>query len=208
MDGNTISRDNEYSEPSTVNRQPSTVSEPETPAQGNAQPLSKKEMIELASGLRQGLKKAEVISLRLDAYEQAVEVEEAEKAALESRLSLENAQTEWNAYANSLESKLVQLALTNAELRLEGKILHVAVGTITDRSHVQAEMMRLLDTLRHRLHDPALKIQIKLDESKAQELQAQMPKRPLTTKEKLDKMIEINPVVEDLMKRFDLKLDE
>lgn len=188
--------------PETRNQQP------ESPAQGNAQPLSRTEMIELASGLRQGVKKAETISLRLDAYEEAVAVEEAEKAALESRLSLENAQSEWKAYAESLESKLVRLALSNAELRLSDKMLTAVVASNTDRSHLQSELMRLLDTLRSRLHDPHLKIQILLDESKAQELQPQAPKRPLTAKEKLDNMKTVNPLVDDLLKKFDLRLDE
>ena len=181
---------------------------PESPASGNAQPLTRREMIELASGLRQGLKKAEAIPLSLDAYEQAVEVEEAEKAALESRLSLDNARIEWKAYAESLESNLVRLALTGAELRLEDKMLTATVFSITNRNHVQGEMMRLLDTLRRRLHDPALKIQVALDETKAREMKPQAPKRPLTTKEKIDRMKEINPLVEDLLKRFELKLDE
>ncbi|MBK8196284.1 MAG: DNA polymerase III subunit gamma/tau [Lewinellaceae bacterium] len=181
---------------------------PESPAQGNALPLSRSEMIELASGLRQGLKKAETIPLRLDAYEQAVEVEEAEKAALESRLTLENARLEWKAYAESVDSKLVRLALLGAELRLEDKKIVAVVSTNTDRSHLQSELMRLLDTLRSRLHDPRLKVQIEIDEARAQALMPQAPKRPLTAKEKLDTMREINPVVTDLLQRFDLRLDE
>ena len=195
---------------STVDgRQPAANNpQPETPAHGNAQPLSRSEMIELASGLRQGLKKAETIPLRLDAYEEAVAVEEAEKAALESRLSLENALSEWKTYAESIESKLVRLALASAELRLDDKVLTAVVATNTDRSHLQGELMRLLDTLRHRLHDPRLKIQVELDESKAQELLPQAPKRPLTAKEKLDNMKIVNSLVDDLLKRFDLRLDE
>ena len=165
-------------------------------------------MIELAYGLRQGLKKAEAIPLRLDAYEQAVEVEEAEKAALESRLTLENARLEWKAYAESVDSKLVRLALLGAELRLEDKKIVAVVATNTDRSHLQSELMRLLDTLRSRLHDPRLKVQIEIDEARAQALLPQAPKRPLTAKEKLDTMREINPVVTDLLQRFDLRLDE
>ena len=181
---------------------------PETPASGNAQPLSRTEMIELASGLRQGLKKAESVSLRLDSYEEAVAVDEAKKASLESRLTFENAQSEWKAYAASVESKLVRLALSGAELRLEEKVLIATVATNTDKSHLQAELMRLLDTLRSRLHDPRLKIQVELDENKAQELQAPVPKRPVTAKEKLDNMKEINPLVDDLLRRFELRLDE
>jgi DNA polymerase-3 subunit gamma/tau len=202
------------SAPSAVHRPPSTVDRPptavatDTPATGNAQPLSKKEMIELASGLRQGLKKAEVISLSLDAYEQAVEVEEAEKAALESRLTLDNARAEWVAYSASVESPTLRQAMTAAELALDDKILSATVGMTTHRGLLQQELSRLLDRLRSKLHDPALKIQILLDEAKAQELRPQAPKRALTVREKLDKMKEINPLVEDLLKKFDLKPED
>jgi DNA polymerase-3 subunit gamma/tau len=215
VEGDANSNGNHYPPSSILHPPPSTVAEPTTNNQqptthaGNAQPLSKKEMVELASGLRQGLKKAEVISLRLDAYEQAVEIEEAEKAALESRLSLENVQVEWKAYAESVESNLLRLALTSAELRLEEKTLVATANSITNKSHIQAETPRLLDALRRRLHDSALKIQIQLDENKASELRSQSAaKRPLTKKEILDKMKENNPLVADLIKKFELKMEE
>lgn len=191
---------------SPVTPPPAAVSE--TPATGNAQPLSKTEMIELASGLRQGLKKAEVISLRLDAYEEAVAVEEAVKAALESRLTLENAQTEWSAYGAALESPTLRQAMSLAQLSLDDKTLTATVGMTTHRGLLQQELSRLLDTLRQRLHDPVMKVQIVLDEARAQELRPAPPKRPVTAKEKLDKMKEMNPFVDDLLKRFELKMDD
>lgn len=175
---------------------------------GNAMPLDRSEMIALASGIRQGVKKAESIPLRLDAYDEAVEVEEARKAGLQSRLSLENIQAEWATYANSIESNLVRMALTGADLRLEEHLLTVTVKSIIDRNHVQNEVMRLLDTLRHRLHDMSLKIELAIDETKAREQQVVRPPRALTAKEKLDRMKEANPMLDELMKRFDLKMDE
>jgi hypothetical protein len=185
-----------------------TPPQPPKTGNGNALPLDRDEMIALASGIRQGVKKAESIPLRLDAYDQAVEVEEAHKASLQSRLSLENIQTEWAAYASSIESNLLRMALTGAELRLEGHILMVTVKSITDRNHVQGETLRLLDTLRHRLHDMTLKIEVAIDETKAREQVVARPARALTTKEKLERLKEANPMVDELLKRFDLKLDE
>jgi DNA polymerase-3 subunit gamma/tau len=185
------------------------VAEPESPAVlSNAQPLSRDAMIELASGLRQGLRKSEAIPMRLDAFDQLVEEEESHKASLQSRLSLENAQLEWNQYAASLESNLVRLALSSAELQLADNVLVVIANSSTNRNHVQAETMRVLDTLRRRLHHPGLKIEVKLDESKAQEQIAARPARPLTAKERLDKMKESNTMVGELLRRFDLKMDD
>jgi len=187
-------------QPSTLNPQPSL---------GNAQPLSDDVLANISQGLRQGRMKAEAIPMRLDAFDQLVEEEENHKASLESRLSLENIRTEWQAYAALLNSNLSRLALSNAELRLEGKILSVLVGTTIDQNNVKAEVPRLLETLRRRLHDSALKIEVVLDDQKiAVQAQAARTVRPLSNKEKLDKMKETNPLVEDLIKKFDLKLND
>jgi len=195
--------------PPTSNGNSSSVQRPASNIPtANAHELGGSELAELRSGLRQGLKKAEVISLSLDSYEQAVATEEAQKAAQESRLTLENARTEWVAYAASLESNLVRLALTNAMLRLEGKLLTATVGSSIDRSHLQSEMMRLLDTLRRRLHDLTLKIEVVLDDTKLAEQAAPKVQRPLTKQEKLERMKEMNPAVGDLIRRFDLKVDD
>jgi DNA polymerase III subunit gamma/tau len=174
----------------------------------NAHELGSSELAALRTGLRQGLKKSENIPLSLDAYEQAVAEEEARKSAQESRLSIENARAEWAAYAAAHESNLVRIALSNAALRLEGKRLTATVGSTIDRSHLQGEVSRLLDALRRRLHDPALLIEIALDEAKSAEQTAPKVQRPLTKQEKLERMKEANPAVEDLIRRFDLKLDD
>jgi hypothetical protein len=171
-------------------------------------PLDRSEMIALASGIRQGVKKSESIPLRLDAYDQAVEVEEAHKASLQSRLSLENIRTEWAAYAQSMDSNLVRMAFTGAELRLDQHLLTVTVKSGIDRSHVQGEITRLLDTLRHRLHDMSLKIELVIDETKAREQTIAKPARAFTAKEKFERLKSSHPMVDELVKRFDLKMDE
>jgi len=174
----------------------------------NAQPLSKEQMSALANEVNLGLKKADKISLRLEAFDAAVEVEEAQKAALESRLTIENATAEWKSYAVSLESNLVRLAFSAATLRLDGNMLIASVKSTIDRSHIASEINRLRDTLQHRLHDRKLFIQVEIDESMAAPAQAQAPKRPLNNKEKLELMKEANPFVEQLIQRFDLKPEE
>jgi hypothetical protein len=166
-------------------------------------------LADISQGLRQGRMKAEAIPMRLDAFDQLVEEEENHRASLESRLSLENVRTEWQAYTALLNSNLSRMALTNAELYLEGKILRVIVGTTIDQNNVKAETARMLETLRRRLHDTALKIEVVLDDKKlAEQMQISRTVRPLTTKDKLDKIKETNPFVEDLIRKFDLKLND
>ncbi|MFN0036446.1 MAG: DNA polymerase III subunit gamma/tau [Saprospiraceae bacterium] len=196
-----------YALPNAVSK----VAEPDaplTPHTGNAQPLSPVEIADIRKGLRQGSMKLEAIPMRLDAFDQLVEDEENHRASLESRLSLENARTEWLAYAASLSSNLARIALHNAELDLEGETLRARVGTTIDQNNVQGELMRLVDTLRRRLHHPLLKIELQLDEKKlVEQAQAARAARPLSNKEKVEKMIEANPLVGDLIQKFDLKLD-
>jgi DNA polymerase III subunit gamma/tau len=173
----------------------------------NAQELNSDQMRALAGDINLGLKKPEKIPLSMAAFEAAVAVEEAHIAQLESRLSLENAQTEWTAYAQNVDSNLVRLAFTNAQLSLHDKTLQVLVKSGLDKSHVQAEMIRLLDTLRRQLHDPALKIQLEVDESLATEVKVQAPPKPLSSREKWERMVDINPLLTDLKERFGLEAD-
>ncbi|MBL7808188.1 MAG: DNA polymerase III subunit gamma/tau [Saprospiraceae bacterium] len=177
----------------------------------NAHTLSNKDIVDVRKGLRQGSMKLESIPMRLDAFDQLVEEEETHRASLESRLTLENARSEWHAYAALLDSNLVRIALTNAELRLEDKVLKAIVGTTIEQNNVKGEMARLMEILRKRLHDNALKIEVILDDQKkAEQEQAQAARvvRPLTSREKLDKMKESNPLVDSLIRRFDLKLGD
>ena len=175
---------------------------------GNATELSRDALNTLTTAVKLGLKKAESFSLRLDDYDNAVELEEAENATLKSRLNLENAKAEWRAYAESVESKLMSLALSNADLKLVDKTLTASVGSTIDQNNIKSEILRLQDTLRNRLNDKGLKIRVELDSLKIEEQMAFQAPRPLTPKEKLDKMREINPLVDDLLTRFNLKMED
>lgn len=178
------------------------------PANANATQLNPEQMAALKGELRTGVKKAERVSFRLESFDEAVAIEEAHKAGRESRLTLENAQTEWLAFAETLDSKLVQIAFANTRLELQQHTLVARVKSGMDKNHVQAELMRLLHTLREKLHDIRLQIRIEVDEGLAAEIKNPAPARPLTLKEKWDKMLEINPLLDKLKQRFDLKLEE
>ncbi len=212
--GNTGQGSTSYAVPKASSRvsepeQPTTNQQPAPTLNGNAQPISSEVLADISQGLRQGRMKAEAIPMRLDAFDQLVEDEENHRASLQSRLSLENVRTEWQAYAAMLNSNLSRMALTKAELRLEGKILTVLVGTTIDQNNVKAEVARVLETLRRRLHDNALKIEVILDDQKiAEQAQAARVVRPLTAKDKMDKMKEISPFLEDFIQKFDLKLND
>lgn len=188
----------------TTTGQPAIATHPST-----ASELSAEAMATLKTELNLGLKRAEKISLRLEDFEEAVAVDAIELAGRESRLTLDNVRTEWQAFANTTPSPTLRQALTSANLRLEDTTIVATVGLTVHRALINEEMSHLLDTFRAHLFDPTIKIRVEIDEAKAAEVQAAtQPKRPLTVKEKLDKMREVNPLVSDLLQRFDLKLDE
>lgn len=189
----------------------STPARPATPpvsSNGNAKEISRDVLSTITAEVNLGLRKSEAIPMSLDAYDSAVEKEEARKATLQSRLNMENLRIEWQAYAQSIDSKLMRLSLSNAELQLNDKHLTATVSTLIDQNNIKNELLRLTDVLRRRLNDGALKIEVVLDKSKVQEQIAARPAKPMTAREKLEKMKEINPVVDDLLRRFDLKLED
>jgi len=192
----------------SVNPSNGHISAPKSvPAPANAQLLGQQEVAALKQNLKQGLQKVERIPLRLDAFEAAVAVDEAHKAGLESRLTLENARTAWLEYAAPLESPSMRQAFQMAELHLTDKTITVKVGLSIYRNALQQELGKLLDALRHQLHDPKLQIRLELDETKTPQEQPK-PARPLSPQEKVELMQQANPVVRDLIDRLGLKVIE
>ncbi len=211
-DGNRLNADTSQVEPQPEAPAPVATAPSGSAAsrsEGNAQALKPEELSALSVDLRLGLRKADKISLKLEAFEEAVQVEEEARAARTSRVSLENAQAEWERYAESARTPTLRQAMQSAELRLEEKTIVARIGSSVHQGYIREEGMRLLDYLRQQLHDVQVKIRLELDEVKQAELQAATASnKPLTTKEKFDKMREINPLVNDLVQRFDLKLEE
>lgn len=176
-------------------------------ASGNAHVLNPNELVELSASIQQGQRKAEVIPLSLDAYESAVLLEESKKASLKSLFDEENARKQWEIYASKVDSPSLRQAMTNAVLSIEDKMLIATVGMDLQKGLIQQEGARLGDFLRQHLQDPALKVRVDVDKSKAPETTVPKPARPMTPTERLERMKEQNPVVAALMQRFELRVD-
>ena len=145
----------------------------------------------------------------LESYEAEVEKEERILAEKESRLTLENAWIEWSKYAEGVDSQRLKLVMKEAEMSLEAETVVVKVGMATSRNLLMDENNRITDHLRQTLHDPRLKLRIDLDEAQAESLRTAPPsRRAMTNKERFDQMREQNPLVLDLVKRFELSIIE
>ncbi len=183
-----------------------TPGEQKTLPPSTATELSGEAMQGLRTDIRLGRKRVERIPLRLEEYDSAIAEEADQLARLESRLSLENARAEWQAFMDSTPSPSLRQAMGAAELVLEGETLVVTVSSSVHCDLIRTELNHLRDTLRKNLHAPKANVQVVLN------LQAPPPppkmRQTLTPKEKLDQMAKANPHVLELLRRFKLKVDE
>lgn len=178
------------------------------PPSGNAAPLGKEAVSALSAQLQQGIKKADKVPLSLSAFEQVVKKEQAELARRESLFSLERTQQLWNDYASRTESPSLRQALTLAVLSIEEKWINVSVGMAIHSGLLQAESTRLMDYLRQQMQDMNIRLRVRIDEALAPEPAPAKPVRTLSLREKLEQIKSDNPVVSDLVTRFDLRLEE
>lgn len=203
-----VSGQNASAAPAIQTAKAPAAASPEAMPQTNARELDPSAIANLRASIQSGEKRMESVPLRMDAFEEAILKEDAHLATLQSRLDLPNARAEWLKYAEGLESNLIRLALSSATLSLEGKKLIATVRSSIERSYLQNESLRLLDVLRNKLHDNGLTLQINLDETLAREQQAPKVQRPLTKAEKIQQLRNTYPAINELISRFDLKLDD
>lgn len=136
---------------------------------------------------------------------ESVKEEHAKELLSESRLNEENLTTAWRSYMELVESPSLKSTLDKAEFTIEGKKIEVKVGSKLAQDNIR-QTLDLIDYLRKELNDRELMMDIVLDQQKLAELAATAPPKPLTVKEKYEKMTEINPLVDVLRQTFELKL--
>jgi DNA polymerase-3 subunit gamma/tau len=144
--------------------------------------------------------------LDLDALTAEVEAEAKTEVVKEPRLDIDSLQQAWAEYAQGKENH-VRTVLEAAELNIEGRIIRPIVGSNLARNTLQQEM-GLMVHLREALFCEDLIWEIEVDDSKSANANIPKPPKPLTPKEKFQKMMEVNPAVKDALETFDLRLDE
>ncbi len=131
---------------------------------------------------------------------------EADKEKEEGPISLEEVQKAWNNYAINIQSPSAKNALQRAVLSLDGEKLIIEVS-----SKVFANLIReerdLIDILRASIQRPKLVLELKINQELTNNINIKKPAKPLTNKEKYEKMMEQNPLLQEMRKRFDLRLD-
>lgn len=120
------------------------------------------------------------------------------------QLELVLVQAAWNTYIDTVTSESVSHVLQNAELQLEENTLLIVVASRFAENAVVQEL-GLMDFLRTELRATNLKREIRIDESKAPARPETVRKKPMGVREKYIQMRELNPNIDSLFKRLNLK---
>ena len=136
-----------------------------------------------------------------------VESDDVEKEQRTSLLDQENLELTWNAYFKQSTSPSLRNVAKNAILSIEGDDQIIAVvNSSMSKSLIQQEL-ELMGFLRDKLQHEKLLFTVRIDASNVPVDNTPKPTKLATPKEKYEKMKEINPLVEDLRRKFDLQLD-
>ena len=122
----------------------------------------------------------------------------------EAKLTLDDLKEAWAAYIESIDKDSVKNMLKGADIHISPEQITVTVGSTLVENTVRQET-GLMEFLRKKLYAPLLTLSIKLDPSRSNAAPAK-PKR-LTDSEKYHAMRAVNPLVDEMRKRFDLGLE-
>ncbi len=140
----------------------------------------------------------------LDTLAEEVQQEKSEEEKPDIELNLQNLQQFWTEYAaTKVSSNRTRSVFKTAILSLEGENIGVQVSASINKS-VIAEERDLIIFLREKLNQPSLSMDIIVDRTNMPE--PEKPKTPqiLSARDKYKLMREINPVVDEMQKRFGL----
>ncbi|MCB0521176.1 MAG: DNA polymerase III subunit gamma/tau [Lewinellaceae bacterium] len=121
-----------------------------------------------------------------------------------AKLTAEDLKRAWSSYIESSDKDSVRTILKGAEISIEGEQVLAVVGSALAESAIRQESS-LMEFLREQMHAPRLALQIRLDPTRSNAAPAK-PKK-MTDSEKYWGMKTLNPLVDEVRKRFDLKLE-
>lgn len=159
------------------------------------------------AGLSNSLKnKYSTPSLSITSVQEEVAKEQQKASEDKPPLDLALVQEKWNQFSDNSSSPTMKMAMNNSTLHLEGDDLTVKTVRSIDKNLVQGDNT-LMVYLREALSCSTITLIVEVDESKAPVKQATQVKKILTPKEKLEDMKGVNPLIEEVVKRFSLKPD-
>ncbi|WP_367392064.1 DNA polymerase III subunit gamma/tau [Lewinella sp. LCG006] len=136
------------------------------------------------------------------------QLKEEDKIKVETvdKLQLNEVQKAWDKYVASVERDSLRFQLQGVELSLEHMTITAKVSSILIESAIREEH-DLTETLRQELKAPDLMLKVEVDASMRKE-EVKVKPKTLNAREKYQMMVEQNPAVKELVKRFGLRPDE
>lgn len=199
--------------PTTPNAKPISLN-PQAPQQNNQVVLDVKKEDSLKPNqivaepkplLKASILSGGILKGLTNVYETVKEEHERDLLS-ESLLNEENLKNCWAKFIAQIESPSLKSSLGNATQIIEDKRIVVKVASKLAQDNIR-QTLDLVDFLRKELNDREIMLDIQLDQEKMAEIAAaSTPQRPLTVKEKYEKMVETNPLVDVLRQTFELKL--
>lgn len=148
----------------------------------------------------------------LDSMEKMLKMKDELLKQTVEPLSLETLKTGWAKYASSsVDSPSLRFNLESAKLELQGKQIIARIGAELGANLVQQEAANIMRFLRFEFSSPDLMLEVRFDSSLAPDESRNVPlpsRRFLSPRDRLIKMIEVNPLVKDFANKFKLKPDE
>lgn len=113
----------------------------------------------------------------------------------------------WKQILEEIKSPSVKASLINSLVRIEKESIIVTVGTVLSKEMLLSEK-DIVEKVRQHFNAQGLLMEIEIDTGLSpEEVKVEKP-RPLTAKEKYEKLVEQNPAVNDLRIRLHLRIDE
>jgi len=129
-----------------------------------------------------------------------------QKAEARQNLSIENANLIWKKYVEEISSDSTRTILKQVIVGLEGKRLELIVGTQMAKNVIQQEE-NLLEKLRTELGLEDLIFDVIINKELFPETNEPKPMQLMTQKEKLTMLIEKHPLLNQMVRKLDLRLD-
>jgi len=143
----------------------------------------------------------------LDSVRKKISEDEKEKAASRIPLNQENFSSFWQEILMRQKSKTLQEYMKNVEWKIGvDEILIMTSGVLANES-IRNEL-RLEEEINNRFAGERITLRVEINPELAQREEQNKPKKLLSAREKWDHLIAINPALEELKKKLDLKVDE
>ncbi len=142
----------------------------------------------------------------LKSIEEEVEAEVKEDNEVKDPPPVEQIQEAWMKFAEKVQSPSSKNSLKQAELKMEGNMLVVSVGTGITENNIRQES-NLPNFIRKECNFPGLMMKFNINPELAPKIEKIEAKKPISQKEIWQEMVKQNPLVDKLRETLDLKPD-